>query len=55
MSRHFCCLKRATLNPQRVMWPARIAIQMYPGSRPRVAWKIVQSPSGTTTCDRMEM
>ena len=31
-----------------------IAIQMY-GCRPTVAWKIVQSPSGTTICDTIEM
>ena len=48
-------LKRSTLSTQRVMWPTRMAIQMSIGSSVAVCCTTKQIPSGTTTCETMEM
>src|SRR3954451_15675060 len=55
MLRHLPWLKRQTLKPQRVMWPTRIAIQISIGSRWLKRWTAKQMPSGTITCDTIEM
>ncbi len=55
MFRHFCCLKRTTLSVHRVAWPMTIASQMSLASRPLVTLKMVQRPSGMTTCEMIEM
>ncbi len=37
------------------MWPSTIAVQMCQASRPTVAFRTAQMPSGTTICDTIEM
>jgi hypothetical protein len=55
MLRHFCWRKRATLSsaPRDVAEHDRRPDVA--GSRPPIAWKIVHNPSGTTTCETIEM
>jgi hypothetical protein len=53
--RHLPCLNRTTLSVARVAWPTTIAVQMWAGSRPYIAWNRVQSPSGMITCEMIEM
>ena len=55
MCRHLPWRNRTTLSPHRVMWPMTMASQMSRDSSPVVAWRTAQMPSGTTTCDTMEM
>ena len=55
MLRQFPCLNRITLSAQRTKWPISIAVQMWSGCSVPVSWITVQIPSGTTTCETIEM
>jgi hypothetical protein len=55
MLRHLPCRNLTTLIVARVAWPTTIAVQMCAASSPYSAWKIVHKPSGTITCETIEM
>ena len=53
--RHLPCLNLTTLSVARVAWPTTMAVQMWAGSRPYIAWNSVHSPSGMMTWEMIEM
>lgn len=55
IARHFPWRKRSTERTQRVTCPSRIASQMWSASRPTVRSRSAHRPSGTATCDTIEM
>ena len=55
MLRHLPCMKRTTLSPQRAICPARIANQIWIGSKVVTERMTKQMPSGMITCEIMEM